>query len=82
MNNVFSNLLLALLRFYKNIISPALPPACRFYPTCSEYMMEAVLTHGVLKGLALGIFRLLRCNPFCKGGYDPVPDPKKMSGVS
>ena len=80
MNSVLSKILLILLRFYKKVISPALPPACRFYPTCSEYMMEAVVTHGVLKGLALGAYRLLRCNPFCKGGFDPVPEakPSKM----
>ena len=50
-----------------------MPPSCRFYPTCSEYMAEAIMKYGALKGLGLGIWRLLRCNPFCKGGYDPVP---------
>jgi len=75
-NNALSKILLTLLKFYKKVISPALPPACRFYPTCSEYMMEAVVTHGALKGIAMGTFRLLRCNPFCKGGYDPVPEPR------
>ncbi|MCL2673739.1 MAG: membrane protein insertion efficiency factor YidD [Defluviitaleaceae bacterium] len=69
---MFENILLALLRFYKSIISPILPRACRFYPTCSEYMMDAITKHGPLKGLAMGTYRLLRCNPFCDGGYDPV----------
>ena len=65
--------LLQLLFFYKKCISPFLPQACRFYPTCSEYMAQAVAKHGVVVGIALGLYRLLRCNPFCKGGYDPVP---------
>ena len=70
-------ILLAMLRFYKRSISPLLPNACRFTPTCSEYAMEAIQKHGVLKGTGLAIWRVLRCNPFCKGGYDPVPEPKK-----
>ena len=49
---------------------------CRFAPTCSEYMIGALRAHGPLRGLALGVWRILRCNPFCKGGYDPVPPPK------
>ncbi|MBQ6331231.1 MAG: membrane protein insertion efficiency factor YidD [Clostridia bacterium] len=70
-------ILLAMLRFYKRNISPLLPNACRFTPTCSEYAMEAIQKHGALKGTGLAIWRVLRCNPFCKGGYDPVPEPKK-----
>ncbi len=69
--------MLALLRFYKRRISPLLPNACRFTPTCSEYAMEAIEKHGVIRGTGLAIWRILRCNPFCKGGYDPVPEPKK-----
>jgi len=61
------------LRFYKGAISPHLPVACRFVPTCSEYAAEAVAKHGLLYGSALGLWRLLRCNPFARGGYDPVP---------
>jgi len=61
------------IRFYKAKISPALPPACRFVPTCSEYTLEAIEKYGFLKGSFLGARRILRCNPFCKGGYDPVP---------
>ena len=69
--------LLAILRFYKRCISPLLPNACIYTPTCSEYAMEAIQKHGVLKGTGLAIWRVLRCNPFMKGGYDPVPEPKK-----
>jgi len=58
---------------YKKFISPFLPDACRFYPTCSEYAAEAITKHGVFKGILLAIWRVLRCNPYCKGGYDPVP---------
>jgi len=65
--------LLAIIRFYKRAISPYLPPSCRFTPTCSEYAAEAIQKHGALKGGGLAIWRILRCNPLCKGGYDPVP---------
>jgi putative membrane protein insertion efficiency factor len=61
-----------LLRGYKFAISPLLPSACRFYPTCSEYMLEAVTKYGALKGCWLGLKRLGRCHPFHEGGYDPV----------
>ena len=63
---------IAILKGYKLCISPLLPSACRFYPTCSEYMMNAVARHGVLKGVWLGLKRLGRCHPFHAGGYDPV----------
>lgn len=62
-----------LLRGYKVAISPLLPPACRFYPTCSEYALEAVTRYGVLRGSWLATRRLLRCHPFHPGGFDPVP---------
>lgn len=62
----------SILRFYKKFISPALPGSCRFYPTCSEYAATAVGKYGVLKGSIKSIYRIIRCNPFNKGGYDPV----------
>jgi hypothetical protein len=62
----------AILRSYKKFISPLLPQSCRFTPTCSEYAIEAVQQRGVIRGLLLACFRLLRCHPFAKGGYDPV----------
>ncbi|MDO4493295.1 MAG: membrane protein insertion efficiency factor YidD [Clostridia bacterium] len=65
--------LLSLIRGYQKYISPAFPPCCRFVPTCSNYAIEAIEKHGWLKGGALAVWRILRCNPFCKGGYDPVP---------
>ena len=65
-------LVVQLLRGYKWLISPVLLPACRYVPSCSEYAMEAVDRHGVLRGGAMTIWRLLRCHPFVKGGYDPV----------
>ncbi len=64
--------LIYLLRAYKMLISPLLPPACRFTPTCSEYAMEAITKHGALRGTYMGLRRLLRCHPFHPGGYDPV----------
>jgi putative membrane protein insertion efficiency factor len=60
------------LRFYKRWVSPMLPSACRFHPTCSEYMLEAVAKYGALKGVYMGTRRLLRCHPFHEGGFDPV----------
>ncbi|HPO89918.1 MAG TPA: membrane protein insertion efficiency factor YidD [Victivallales bacterium] len=69
-----SDILISFLKFYKSFISPFLPPMCRFRPTCSEYMMIAIKKHGIFKGLIMGITRILRCNPLCSGGYDPVPD--------
>lgn len=63
---------IALLRLYKRYLSPILPSACRFHPTCSEYMLEAVSKYGVMRGVAMGCRRLLRCHPFHAGGFDPV----------
>ena len=73
----FSDLLVALLvapiRFYRAFISPLTPPSCRFTPTCSQYAIEAILMHGVLKGGLLAMWRILRCNPWGGHGFDPVP---------
>jgi uncharacterized protein len=63
---------LAPIRLYQRFISPALPRRCKYHPTCSAYAVEAVRTHGVLKGLVLAAWRLLRCNPWSHGGLDPV----------
>jgi uncharacterized protein len=65
-------LVLDLLGIYKVMVSPFLPPACRFEPTCSEYAKQAVEKYGAVKGTWLGLKRILRCQPFCKGGHDPV----------
>ena len=65
-------LVLDILGVYKAMVSPFLPPACRFEPTCSEYAREAVGKYGAVKGTWLGLKRILRCQPFCKGGHDPV----------
>ncbi|GHV36852.1 putative membrane protein insertion efficiency factor [Clostridia bacterium] len=65
--------LLAVIHFYRRHISPAFPPSCRFVPTCSAYALEAIETHGALKGTRLALRRILKCHPFHDGGYDPVP---------
>ncbi|MDR0409516.1 MAG: membrane protein insertion efficiency factor YidD [Spirochaetaceae bacterium] len=62
-----------LMRFYREALSPHFPPCCRYYPSCSSYAYESVRKYGVLRGLYLALSRLLRCHPFHKGGYDPVP---------
>ncbi|TVQ69962.1 MAG: membrane protein insertion efficiency factor YidD [Oceanospirillales bacterium] len=66
-------LLILVVKFYQYFISPMLPPSCRYEPTCSSYMIEAIQVHGPLKGFYLGIRRILRCHPLREGGYDPVP---------
>lgn len=62
-----------IIRFYQVCISPLFPPCCRFYPTCSNYALQAIEKYGPFKGVYLSIKRILRCHPFSKGGYDPVP---------
>ena len=64
---------LQMLRAYKWAISPMIPPSCRYVPTCSEYATEAVERHGAIRGGFMALLRLLRCHPFVKGGFDPVP---------
>ena len=65
--------MIGLLRNYKRWVSPLLPAACRFQPTCSEYAREALEIHGIRRGSGLTLRRVLRCHPFCRGGFDPVP---------
>ncbi len=65
-------ILLAVLRGYKWLISPLMPPACRYVPSCSEYAMEAIARYGAIRGGIKAAWRLLRCHPFARGGYDPV----------
>jgi putative membrane protein insertion efficiency factor len=73
--SLLAQLLLALVRVYQLLISPLLGPACRFHPTCSQYMAECLAAHGALRGSYLGVRRILRCHPFNPGGYDPPPPP-------
>jgi len=66
------NIFVLLIKGYKKVISPLLPPSCRFYPTCSEYSIQALEKYGIVRGGAKSIWRIIRCNPFNKGGYDPI----------
>lgn len=72
-----SGLVIAPIRFYQRYISPMRPPACRFYPTCSQYALESVQTHGVLRGLGYAVVRLLKCGPWHPGGVDKVRPPRR-----
>lgn len=67
-------IILSIIHFYQIGISPLLPASCRYYPTCSNYMIGAIKKHGVILGIVMGTARIFRCNPFVKGGFDPVPD--------
>lgn len=75
-------LLIVLLRAYQRLVSPLLPPACRFYPSCSEYAVQAIAKHGPLRGSMLAAWRLARCNPWHPGGVDPVPPVGAARGPS
>jgi putative membrane protein insertion efficiency factor len=66
-------LLLLLIRAYKAVISPLLPDVCRYYPSCSAYASEAIVTHGAIRGTGMAAWRLCRCHPLADGGFDPVP---------
>ncbi|MBP8173639.1 MAG: membrane protein insertion efficiency factor YidD [Aeromonadaceae bacterium] len=70
-------LAISLIRLYQLLVSPLLGQRCRFYPSCSQYTVEAIRLHGVIKGIWLGSKRLLKCHPLHAGGYDPVPQPKQ-----
>lgn len=73
LRNFPKRLMLGAIRFYRRQISPSLPPSCRFTPTCSAYALEAIERYGALRGGWMALKRILRCNPFHPGGYDPVP---------
>ena len=73
---MLKRMMLNMVRFYRSHISPMRPPCCRYTPTCSQYALEAIEIHGALKGGWLSLCRILRCHPFHKGGYDPVPEKK------
>lgn len=68
---------IVLIRMYQVLLSPLLPRRCRFYPSCSQYAIEAFSIHGFFRGCYLILCRIGRCNPWCDGGYDPVPQSKK-----
>ena len=70
---MLKGLLVRVLKLYKTFLSPLLPPACRFHPSCSSYAIQALETHGVIRGLWLALRRLIRCHPYNPGGYDPIP---------
>jgi len=74
---VTRSLLLVVLRLYRRFVSPLYGPVCKYHPSCSAYALEAVETHGAARGSALAAWRVLRCNPFSDGGYDPVPAPRR-----
>lgn len=72
---VLTWILIGIISAYRLVVSPVLPPTCRYHPSCSAYGLEAVRTHKAVKGAALTTWRIVRCNPWTKGGYDPVPAP-------
>ena len=74
--------LILLVRFYRTFISPGLAPACRYHPSCSAYADESLCRHGLIRGGALMTWRLCRCNPFSRGGYDPVPGSPRLDVVA
>ena len=77
--NPVTAVIVFMVRVYQRTISPFLGRSCRFYPSCSQYVIEAMKKRGILMGTLLGVWRILRCNPFCRGGYDPVPERKPAS---
>jgi len=78
--SALARLLLAAVRGYQRTLAWIVPVECRFFPSCSCYFADAVKEHGALRGGALGLWRVLRCQPLCKGGYDPVPPRRKGRG--
>lgn len=75
-----NRMLAGLVRVYQSLLSPGRPPSCRFTPTCSEYARQSLLRFGVWRGIGLAVWRILRCNPYCAGGEDPVPPAIGSSG--
>ncbi|WP_345375196.1 membrane protein insertion efficiency factor YidD [Algivirga pacifica] len=73
MKNILSKIAIGVVRFYQLFISPWLPPSCRYQPTCSQYMIQAIQKYGAWKGVRLGLKRIGRCHPWGGSGYDPVP---------
>jgi putative membrane protein insertion efficiency factor len=73
MGERMASVLVLFVRAYQWLLSPLLPPSCRFYPSCSEYAAQALRRHGLLRGSSLTVKRVLRCQPWCEGGVDPVP---------
>jgi uncharacterized protein len=79
---VLQRLFIAPIRFYQKVLSPLKgAPTCRFEPSCSSYMLEAISVHGVFKGFGMGVWRILKCHPFHPGGYDPVPARKRVDAM-
>ena len=78
MTEIIKKILILLVRFYQKFLSPLCPGVCRYQPTCSQYMIEAIEKHGIFKGVWLGCKRLMRCHPWGGSGYDPVPPTKAM----
>ena len=72
-SNLFKLLFINLIKIYQRFVSPFFPSSCKFSPSCSKYGIEAISKYGVLKGSVLAIKRILKCNPWSKGGYDPIP---------
>lgn len=70
---IFLIILTPIIFIYQKLISPLLGPRCKYHPSCSNYLTQAITTHGIIKGIILGILRIIRCNPFSGGGYNPVP---------
>jgi putative membrane protein insertion efficiency factor len=79
MANLFKKIFILPIRFYKRFISPLLPPSCRYYPTCSQYTIDAIMEWGVFKGIWMGAKRIASCHPWSSGGYDPVPKKDKTT---
>ena len=74
---IFLIILAPIIFVYQKIISPLLGPRCKYHPSCSSYLVQAITTHGIIKGIMLGILRIIRCNPFSGGGFNPVPSKGK-----